>query len=131
MKKRKKKKRVVNKKCDHCEKMFTDNHKRWSHSITHSDEKAFKCDICQEYFKCPNHLKRHMEIKHKVFVRKVNANDLRQVVEIIKKLKAEPSEMKFINIGPVEDGKIVGHGDVGYGSLLDKVCFYASLEKRG
>ena len=54
-------------------------------------------------------------------VGKANANDLKQVVKMIKKLKAEPSEMKVIDIGPVEDWKIVGHGDAGYRSLPDKV----------
>ena len=54
-------------------------------------------------------------------VGKANVNDLKQVVKMIKKLKAEPSEMKVIDIGPVEDWKIVGHGDAGYRSLPDKV----------
>ena len=46
-------------------------------------------------------------------VEKANANDLKQVVKMVKKLKAEPSEMRFIDIGPVEDWTIVRHGDAG------------------
>ena len=55
-------------------------------------------------------------------VGKAIANDLKQVVKMVKKLKAEPSEMRFMNIGPVEDWTLVGHGDAGYRSLPDKVC---------
>ena len=54
-------------------------------------------------------------------VGKANANDFKQVVKLVKKLKAESSEMRFIDIGPVEDWTIVGHGDAGYRSLPDKV----------
>ena len=46
-------------------------------------------------------------------VGKGNAKDLKQVLKMVKKLKAEPSEMRFIDIGPVEDWTIVRHGDAG------------------
>ena len=60
----KKRNRVANKNCEHCGKMFTDNHKLWSHSLTHTGEKQFQCDVCQESFRLPNHLKRH-KLTHK------------------------------------------------------------------
>ena len=40
---------------------------------------------------------------------------------MVKKLKAEPSEMKFQDLGTIKEWKVVGHGDAGYRSLPDRV----------
>ena len=54
-------------------------------------------------------------------VGKATANDFKQVVKIVKKLKAEPTDMKFQDLGSIVDWRIDGHGDAGYRSLPDKV----------
>ena len=54
-------------------------------------------------------------------VGKATADDMKQLVKLVKKMKAEVTEMKFIDIGPVCDWIIEGHGDAGYKSLPDKV----------
>ena len=54
-------------------------------------------------------------------VGKATADDMKQLVKLVKKMKAEVTEMKFIDIGPVCDWMIEGHGDAGYKSLPDKV----------
>ena len=54
-------------------------------------------------------------------VGKATANDFKHVVKIVKKLKAEPTAMKFQDLGSIVDWRIDGHGDAGYRSLPDKV----------
>ena len=54
-------------------------------------------------------------------VGKAMADDMKQLVKLVKKMKAEITEMKFIDLGPVVDWMIEGHGDAGYKSLPDKV----------
>ena len=54
-------------------------------------------------------------------VGKATLVDFRQAIKIMKKAKIEPTEMKFVNLGPVDEWTIEGHGDAGYRSLPDKV----------
>ena len=54
-------------------------------------------------------------------VGKATVKDFKQAIKIIKKLKSETTEMKFPNLGHVEDWTLEGHGDAGYKSLPDKI----------
>ena len=54
-------------------------------------------------------------------VGKATLADLKQAGKIMRKVKTESTEMKFLNLGPVEKWTIEGHGDAGYISLPDKV----------
>eukprot|EP00092_Neocalanus_flemingeri_P017605 GFUD01019047.1.p1 GENE.GFUD01019047.1~~GFUD01019047.1.p1 ORF type:complete len:399 (+),score=82.24 GFUD01019047.1:185-1381(+) len=51
---------LKNKKCPYCEKLFRDSAKLKYHIYTHTKEKPFTCDVCQQSFNHPSHFKRHM-----------------------------------------------------------------------
>ena len=62
-----KRKRTTNiyllKKCPHCEKLFNDSLKLKYHVYTHTGEKPFLCDVCQQRFSHPSPFRRH-KLRH-------------------------------------------------------------------
>ena len=50
-----------------------------------------------------------------------SVRDMKQAIKITRKMKVDGTSMRFMNMGPIEQWTLVGHGDAGYKSLPDKV----------
>jgi hypothetical protein len=51
-------------KCNGCELRFESESRMARHAVTHTGEKNFKCDLCNEFFSQKNNLNRHIQRKH-------------------------------------------------------------------
>ena len=46
--------------------------------------------------------------------------DMKHACRVIKKIKCDSTQMKFVNIGPIDQWTLHGYGDAGFRSLPDK-----------